>query len=326
MAIPSIRPEALPQLCQSIVEDPQKLDRFHRRNGWLYRLVFAVSAVALFILFSGATAIYFGVLPPLPIWQLGIGIVASHFCHNGLKLWSVGAEQLTQANFYRSVAVKLQGDAQIDGMKDWGTAEVQHFLVEQGIYEEPSVPEISAALAMHGIDSPVALLPLIARFKMLEEQVKKVKAVYENNLVRAGNFIYPDETRLEAEHRFVAIDALEKLAPLQLHCAVLLQNLHCPTVEYDVVGISLSKNPNTRPPNAKFPARALFKINSNEPPLGFLQMKVRDARILDFMANRDRVFLELLNGDKLTLEQVKDLPPNELRDLIFDQVPPLQRV
>jgi hypothetical protein len=55
-------------------------------------------------------------------------------------------------------------------------------------------------------------------------------------------------------------------------------------------------------------------------------MKVRDARILDFMANRDRVFLELLNGDKLTLEQVKDLPPNELRDLIFDQVPPLQRV
>jgi hypothetical protein len=26
------------------------------------------------------------------------------------------------------------------------------------------------------------------------------------------------------------------------------------------------------------------------------------------------------------LEQVKDLPPNELRDLIFDQVPPLQRV
>jgi hypothetical protein len=286
MAIPPLPApgERIPQLCRSLVEDPQEIANSHVFKGTLYRIASVISAIAMVAIFTGSMALYLGLIASPPTWIVAISLISALACMQGLGLWHVGTDRFAKAHDYQLIADQLNKDEAEGGIRDWDPPKIAAFFQEQ---------ELPGLLA-----PDTRLLPLIARYRVLTEQAKKVRGDFEEN-IRLAN---PQEEELEMMHRFTAMNKAENLAFIQLKRAVILENLRFPEEEYE------------------FSTNAL---TVNGQPQGSLLRKDVQMRAVDYIADRAHVFFVNLQQQEMTLEDFRGSEPKDLRRRIFDYLPVL---
>jgi hypothetical protein len=287
---------AMPRLCQTLLENPQEIANSYNCRGHLYKIAAIICAVALVAIFTGAMAIYLGMVAELPGWGVALALIAAMGAMKGLDLWGVGSEQFAEGVEYQAYADKYK---EIGG---WGEAEIQNFYVqEQLLVADRPIPftvhQINALREKSPVEPLLALLPLIARYKVLAEKCIHLDQRYQENKQMAAHNYADGQVKMELEHTFFALQLSEDLAFTKIRQAIFLENLVYPTHECRLEetdrGIAV-------------------KDQLYDDPVGYVQKKAPLLRTLDYIAGRDPVFFK---GEELSLskQDIIDQHPNETR-------------
>lgn len=298
---------ALPKLCTTLLEDPQEIANSHNCKGYLCKIAAVVAAVALVAIFTGAMALYLGMIADLPGWAVAIALISAMGCMKGLEFWGTGNQQFREAAVYQAFADKYN---ELKG--SYGVPEIGQFLIDQHVINELddltfTDEEIEALKQKSGEENPLlALLPVIARYQVLDEQTRNLGVRVGENAQKAIENHVNGQDELELQHAFTHLQLSEDLAFKRLNQAILLENLLYPTEEYELKetdrGMALT-------------------ISGEEGPLGLVKRKDTMIRTLDYIANRIPAFFISEEGTKLSVANMLENHPNAIRQTIFEPEP-----
>ena len=190
------------ELCEHLKLDFNRVAKSHGCIGHIWRIAAIVFTVAAAALLIGMIALQFG--SAISLFEVavifgsfgGLTALVSHI------LWKAGTAAFAQQTFYLLVADRAE-----HLRANWDQADIETFFAEQEI-TPPSDPEILTLLSSHVPLPEVpskALIPAIAHFQTLQEQMRELESGPEYKIKNAKR-------------------ALDKM-----NAAVILQMLHKPT-------------------------------------------------------------------------------------------------
>ena len=300
----SIQPLS-PQLCSVFLEEPQEVANSHNCKGTLYKIAAVVAAAALIAIFTGAMALYLGMITDLPGWAMGIAILVALACTKGLDLWGAGNQQFRQGEIYQAYADKY---AELKNTPN-STIKAKQFLVDQGLAaslgDQCYNAEQLGALSTKEITRPLlVLLPAIARYEVLDEQARALSDRIQENIAMANQNARDDHDELELNHRYTYLKLQDDLSFTRLNQAILLQKILDPITEIEFEETNQG---------------LVLKTKETGTIWGYVKRKDPMFRSVDYIAGRSPVFFDTENWYHST-EYFVDFTnhPNDLRRAIFD--------
>ena len=310
----SIQPIAAtpPRLCTTLLEDPQEIANSHNLKGYLYKIAATVCAIALVAIFTGAMAIYLGMIAELPGWAVALALIAGMGCMKGLELWGHGNGQFAAALEYQAYADKYK---EISG---WEPNQVNNFCVEMGLVrpneaEIQFIPEEERALAEKSPNNPLsALLPAVARVLVLAERSAKLDERIAENARLAQENRRVGQEELEFKHTVTMLKLAEDFAVTRFHQALHLHNIEFPTEECVLENTDRG---------------VALRTNTQEEPLGYLKLKEPLIRATEYIWGPTPFFQRNEEEYSPTREDFVIHHPRSICNLIFNDVPlPQQEV
>ena len=201
------KPEAKLELCNHLKLDFTRVAKSHGCIGHMWKIAAIVFAVAAAALLIGMIALQFG--SAISLFEVavifgsfgGLTALVTHI------LWKAGTAAFTQQTFYLLVADRAEYLR-----ANWDQADIETFFAEQEI-SLPSDPEIlqllSSLVPLPEVPTR-ALIPAIAHFQTLQEQMRELESGPEFKIKNAKR-------------------ALDKM-----NAAVILQMLHKPAENISV--------------------------------------------------------------------------------------------